>query len=131
MRLIDADVIIKNLTGMKNYYDAIALDGMIKALKEAPAIEAQTAVHGEWIPVTKELPKTSEEVLVTLGYTYESDYTMYSIARYLRFDDGEHHWCDNRYGYLEWDKYSDGRGGNSSYKVIAWMSLPKLYKADI
>lgn len=40
MRPIDADIIIQNLTGMKNYYDAIALDGMIKALQEAPTIEA-------------------------------------------------------------------------------------------
>ena len=49
MRPVDADIIIQNLTGMKNYYDAIALDGMIKALKEAPTIEAAPVVHGEWI----------------------------------------------------------------------------------
>ena len=39
MRLADVDVIIKDLTAMKRVYDAIELDGMIKALKEAPAID--------------------------------------------------------------------------------------------
>lgn len=39
MRLADVDVIIKDLTAMKRVYDAIELDGMIKALKEAPTID--------------------------------------------------------------------------------------------
>lgn len=99
-------------------------------IKSIPNFEDAPVVHG-WIPCSERLPDTGTEVLVTLGYTYESDYTMYSIARYIRFDDDECHWCDNRYGYLEWDKYSDGRGGNSSYKVIAWMPLPKLYSAKM
>ena len=38
-RLADVDVIIKDLTAMKRVYDAIELDGMIKALKEAPTID--------------------------------------------------------------------------------------------
>lgn len=46
MRLIDADIIIKDLTAMKSMYDAISLDGMIKALKEAPTVERP---RGEWI----------------------------------------------------------------------------------
>ena len=33
-------------------------------------------------------------------------------------------WADSKHGYLEWDRYSDGHGGSSSYKVIAWMSIP-------
>lgn len=49
MRLIDADVIIRDLTAMKSLYDAIELDGMIKALKKAPTIEAAPVVHGEWV----------------------------------------------------------------------------------
>lgn len=49
MRLVDVDVIIKDLTAMKRVYDAIELDGMIKALKEAPTIEAEPVQHGEWI----------------------------------------------------------------------------------
>ena len=38
-RLIDANVFIRDLTAMKSMYDAISLDGMIKALKEAPTVE--------------------------------------------------------------------------------------------
>ena len=49
MRLIDADVIIRDLTAMKSLYDAIKLDGMIKALKKAPTIKAVPVVHGEWL----------------------------------------------------------------------------------
>ena len=39
-RLVDANVFIRDLTAMKSVYDAIALDGMIKALKEAPTVDA-------------------------------------------------------------------------------------------
>lgn len=39
-RLIDPSVPIRDLTAMKSMYDAIALDGMIKALKEAPVVDA-------------------------------------------------------------------------------------------
>lgn len=39
-RLIDASVLIRDLTAMKSAYDAIALDGIIKALKEAPIVDA-------------------------------------------------------------------------------------------
>lgn len=38
-RAIDADIFIRDLTAMKKMYDAIELDGMIKALKEAPTID--------------------------------------------------------------------------------------------
>ena len=78
--------------------------------------ERKAKKYGEWIPAINP-PDTGTEVLVELGHTYESEYTFYSIARYIRFDDGECHWCDNKYGYLEWGKYSDGRGGSSFYKV--------------
>ena len=52
-RLIDASVLIRDLTAMKSEYDAIALDGIIKALKEAPTVDAvevvrcQNCVHAE------------------------------------------------------------------------------------
>lgn len=95
---------------------------------EAIAMAIKALERQRWIPVSERLPDTGTEVLVMLGYTYESDYTMYSIARNIIFEDGECHWCDNRYGYLEWDKYSDGRGGNSSYKVLAWQPLPEPFK---
>ena len=77
-----------------------------------------------WIPVEKDLPKNESEVWVVLESTYGTGYRTYSNARYLYFENcGESHWCDNHYGYLEWDKYSDGNGGSSQYKVIAWQSI--------
>lgn len=80
----------------------------------------------KWKSVKDELPKDGREVLVKLNYTadYEEKYKFagYSIARYLKFDDGCY-WCDNQYGYLEWDKYSDGHGGSSWYKVVEWKEI--------
>ena len=64
-------------------------------------MDAKANKYGEWISAINP-PYTETEVLVELGHTYESEYTFYSIARYIRFDDGECHWCDNKYGYLEW-----------------------------
>lgn len=46
-RAIDADIFIRDLTAMKKMYDAIELDGMIKALKEAPTIDS--VKHGKWL----------------------------------------------------------------------------------
>lgn len=42
MRLIDAEPIIKNLSEMKTQlgYDAISIDGMVKALREAERVDA-------------------------------------------------------------------------------------------
>ena len=96
----------------------------IKRIEEQPKI-------GEWIPCSERLPKDGTSVLVTLAHSYDdSDYAEYSIARYIDVFNGERHWCDNEYGYLEWEKYSDGRGGCSLYKVIAWMPLPEPYKGE-
>ena len=68
VRLIDANVFIKDLTAMKSAYDAIALDGMVKALKEAPTIDPESLrPHGhwewfeEWLPSTTEHPRECEE----------------------------------------------------------------------
>lgn len=44
-RLIDINPIIRNLTAMKSMYDAIAIDGMIKALEDAPTVDAVEVVR--------------------------------------------------------------------------------------
>lgn len=79
-----------------------------------------------WIPVSERLPEDERECLVTLKKTYGMQEVIYGIANYLNFGD-TWHWNEKKYGYLEWDKYSDGYGGTKAYRVIAWMPLPEPY----
>lgn len=125
----------KLITEFEEWHDSIeeSMSGdfaksMIKVsigkIKGQPKVDA-------WIPCSERLPEDGRSVLVTLTHTYESDYTKYSFARYIDCSNGEYHWCDEHHGWLEWDKYSDGRGGCSHYKVIAWMYLPEPYKEEV
>ena len=82
-----------------------------------------------WIPVSERLPEDEKEYLVTLEKVYVTPEKLYGIANYLKFGDAGY-WNEKKYGYLEWDKYSDGHGGTKMYKVIAWMPLPEPYKED-
>lgn len=82
-----------------------------------------------WIPVSERLPEDEREYLVTLEKVYGTPEKLYGIASYLKFgDDG--YWNEKEYGYLEWDKYSDGHGGTKMYKVVAWVPLPEPYRED-
>lgn len=82
-----------------------------------------------WIPVSERMPEDERECLVTLEKIYGTPETLFGIANYLKFGDAGY-WNERKYGYLEWDKYSDGHGGTKMYKVIAWMPLPEPYKED-
>lgn len=82
-----------------------------------------------WIPVAERVPEDEKEYLVTLEKVYGTPETFLGIANYLKFGDAGC-WNENKYGYLEWDKHSDGHGGTKMYKVVAWMQLPELYKED-
>ena len=82
-----------------------------------------------WIPVSERLPEDEKECLVTLEKVYGTPETLFGIANYLKFGDAGY-WNESKYGYLEWDKYSDGHGGTKMYKVIAWKPLPEPYKED-
>lgn len=79
-----------------------------------------------WIPVSERLPEDERVCLVTLKKTYGSPEIFCGIANYLKFGDAWY-WNEMKYGYLEWDKYSDGHGGTKAYRVIAWMPLPEPY----
>lgn len=79
-----------------------------------------------WIPVSERLPEDEKEYLVTLEKVYGTPETFLGIASYLKLGDAGY-WNEKKYGYLEWDKYSDGHGGTKMYIVIAWRPLPKLY----
>ena len=80
-----------------------------------------------WIPVSERLPEDEKECLVTLEKVYGTPEKLYGIANYLKFGDAGY-WNEKKYGYLEWDKYSDGHGVTRMYNVIAWTPLPELYK---
>lgn len=134
--LICKEKLIEDLEAWQNRLGISPAEEAAKVLVKAfiDKVDTQPAADGKdinvtskWIPVSERLPENEDEVHVTLTHTYDSIYRYRSIARYIKFDDGECHWCDNKYGYLECDKYSDGRGGNSSYKVIAWQPLPEAY----
>jgi hypothetical protein len=99
---------------------------LIDELQEA--IEQDEKENG-WIPVNERLPEDEKECLVTLEKVYGTPEKLYGIANYLKFGDTGY-WNERKYGYLEWDKYSDGHGGTKMYKVIAWMPLPEPYKED-
>lgn len=45
MRLIDADVMIKDLQAMQSQFDAIAIDGMIRGIERQPTIEAEPVIR--------------------------------------------------------------------------------------
>lgn len=82
-----------------------------------------------WIPVSEKLPEDERECLVTLEKVYGTPEIFMGIASYLKFgNDG--YWNEKKYGYLEWDKYSDGHGGTKMYKVVAWMPQPELYRKE-
>lgn len=80
-----------------------------------------------WIPVSERLSEDEKDCLVTLVKIYGTPETFCGIANYLKFGDSGY-WNENKYGYLEWDKHSDGHGGTKAYKVVAWMPLPEPYK---
>lgn len=116
---------IENKSQYKHGLPGSALDIVNTLLNDFEQDEKENG----WIPVSERLPEDERECLVTLEKVYGTPEKLYGIASYLKFDDAGY-WNENKYGYLEWDKYSDGHGGTKMYKVIAWMPLPEPYKED-
>lgn len=92
-------------------------------ISEALCMGINALEKSKWKSVEDELPKDERKVLVKLAHTYADDgYIEYGIAKYLKFEEGSY-WCEDSCGYLEWDRYSDGRGGCSWYKVVEWKEI--------
>lgn len=116
---------IENKSQYKHGLPGSALDIVNTLLNDFEQDEKENG----WIPVSEKLPEDEREYLVTLEKVYGTPEIFMGIASYLKFgNDG--YWNEKKYGYLEWDKYSDGHGGTRMYKVIAWTPLPELYKED-
>ena len=114
---------IENKSQYKHGLPVSALDIVNTLLNDFEQDEKENG----WIPVSEKLPEDEREYLVTLEKVYGTPEIFMGIASYLKFgNDG--YWNEKKYGYLEWDKYSDGHGGTTMYKVIAWKPLPKPYE---
>ena len=117
-RAIDADIIIKDLTAMKKMYDAIELDGMIKALKEAPTIEPKQ----EWISVKDRLP---EPDVKTIG-RIETEKVIAWDGNRLVFGNFTIYRHDNSFEFYG----ADADGTHCFWKVTHWMPLPEPPEKD-
>ena len=112
-----------------NRYKLVTARDFLEMIEQLQEDLEQDEKENGWIPVREGLPEDERECLVTLEKIYGTPEISMGIANYLRFgNDG--YWNEKKYGYLEWDKYSDGHGGTKMYKVIAWKSLPEPYKED-
>lgn len=112
-----------------NRYKLVTARDFLEMIEQLQEDLEQDEKENGWIPVSERLPEDERECLVTLEKVYGTPETLLGIANYLKFGDAGY-WNERKYGYLEWDKYSDGHGGTKMYKVIAWMPLPEPYKED-
>lgn len=110
-------------------HQMVLASDVLEMIEQLQADMEQDEKENGWISVSERLPEDEKEYLVTLEKVYGTPEKLYGIANYLKFGDTGY-WNERKYGYLEWDKYSDGHGGTKMYKVIAWMPLPEPYKED-
>ena len=120
------DTAIAALKEVQEYHATGHTPKMVRELSGGLEVCKEAVEHTRWIPVSERLPENERECLVTLKKTYGMQEVIYGIANYLNFGD-TWHWNEKKYGYLEWDKYSDGYGGTKAYRVIAWLPLPEPY----
>ena len=113
-RLTDVNPIIRNLTAMKSMYDDISIDGMIKALEEAPAVYAADFLREQWISVKDRLPEEDEKCIF-----FASGNNAAHIGQYV---------YTGRDGAVKFKK-RDGRG-TVLYTASHWMPLPELPEVD-
>lgn len=112
-----------------NRYKLVTARDFLEMIEQLQEDLEQDEKENGWIPVSVKLPEDERECLVTLEKVYGTPEIFMGIASYLKFgNDG--YWNEKKYGYLEWDKYSDGHGGTKMYKVVAWMPQPELYRKE-
>lgn len=112
-----------------NRYKLVTARDFLEMIEQLQEDLEQDEKENGWIPVSEKLPEDERECLVTLEKVYGTPEIFMGIASYLKFgNDG--YWNEKKYGYLEWDKYSDGHGGTKMYKVVAWMPQPELYRKE-
>lgn len=110
-----------------NRYKLVTTRDFLEMIEQLQEDLEQDEKENGWVPVSERLPEDEKEYLVTLEKVYGTPETLFGIANYLKFGDSGY-WNEKKYGYLEWDKYSDGHAGTKMYKVVAWRSLPEPYK---
>lgn len=112
-RLTDVNPIIRNLTAMKSVCDAIAIDGMIKALEEAPAVYAAELLRDQWISVEDRLP---ELIPCSAGTGYSEAVVVLTSGKkaMIAIWDGVDFICAASY----WDAEGE--------QITHWMALPEL-----
>ncbi|MDD6878274.1 MAG: DUF551 domain-containing protein [Clostridiaceae bacterium] len=115
MKLVDAEPFIRDLTAKKSMYYAIARDGMIKALEDAPIIDAAEVLRSQWISVKDKLPGRYETVLIAISTVngYGDPAKLVTIGGY---DHSE----------KRWEQYtSTDRQLCRGETVTHWMPLPE------
>ena len=112
-RLTDVNPIIRNLTAMKSMCDAIAIDGMIKALEEAPAVYAAELLRDLWINVEDRFP---ELIPCNAGTGYSEAVVALTSGKkaMIAILDGVDFICAASY----WDAEGE--------QITHWLPLPKL-----
>lgn len=110
-------------------YAGLYVKNVLDMLEQLQDDLEQDEKENGWIPVSERLPEDERMCLVTLKKVHGTSEILLGTSNCLRFGDAGY-WNEKEYGYLEWDKYSDGHGGTRMYKIVAWRPLPEPYKED-
>ena len=120
--------------GSRDRYRYMQAMADIQAIKEMPSVTPQEP-KTEWIPVSERLPDNTDPVSITwVNHDPESYYADIKDKSFT----GTGHYCNGRWWWysVTCQDYLDGYGRcdvdamDDAIEVIAWMPLPKPYKAE-